>query len=132
MCYISHCAVSTKKSEVVSKEAIKVLEESNSVSSIKILATDGEPANTGHLAGNIRRVENYLCRPLTWVVCLLHQNELFFKEYFRYCDHEGSEEKNKSPKSSGPEDHVQDFGTKFLDILRESESNSQLEQSRLI
>ena len=47
--YISHCAVSSKKSEVVSKELIKVLKDTNSVPSIKILDSDGEPANTGHL-----------------------------------------------------------------------------------
>ena len=47
-------------------------------------------------------VEKYLGRPLTWSICLLHQNELFFKEYFRYCDYEGKKkEKNKSPKFNG-------------------------------
>ena len=55
-----------------------------------------------NLGGNIRLVEKYLGRPLTWSICLLHQNELFFKEYFRYCDYEGKKkEKNKSPKFNG-------------------------------
>ena len=49
---IFHCAVSSKKAEVVYPEIIKVLQKTKSTSSVKILASDGEPANIGHLGND--------------------------------------------------------------------------------
>ena len=46
--YIAHAAVSSKHGPVVSKEIVKVVEDTESTSSLQILASDGENANTGH------------------------------------------------------------------------------------
>ena len=46
--YISHCAVSNKKGETVSKELINTLGETKSKTSLKIIASDGEPGTYKH------------------------------------------------------------------------------------
>ena len=50
------------------------------------LLCDGCAVNTGVNGGIIRRLELYLCRPLQWLICLLHCNELPFKDIFKYLD----------------------------------------------
>ena len=43
--YLAHCAVSNKQGETVSTEVVNVLEEKESKSTVKIMASDGEPGN---------------------------------------------------------------------------------------
>ena len=45
--YVSHVAVSSKAGWVQSEEAVKVIDRTGSRLSLQIMATDGEPANTG-------------------------------------------------------------------------------------
>ena len=58
--YISHAAVASNKAAVVSKELIKVLHKTDSISTLKILASDGEPANSGHIGTFFHFNCNYL------------------------------------------------------------------------
>ena len=44
--YVDHKTCSDKKAVTISGKIMQVLEENDSTSLIKILATDGEPANT--------------------------------------------------------------------------------------
>ena len=43
---------------------------------LAIIGTDGTACITGKYNGCIRHVEELLHRPLQWIVCLLHTNEL--------------------------------------------------------
>ena len=49
------------------------------------------PHCTGVHAGAIRLTELKLKRPLLWDVCMLHNNELPFKDFFKYCDQSGND-----------------------------------------
>jgi len=65
---------------------------------LKVVGTDGTASMMGNKAGFIRCLEEKLGRPLQWVVCLLHCNELPLRHVFLELD--GT---TKSPDSfSGP------------------------------
>ena len=45
--YVSHASPSSKAGPVTSKEIVKVIDETESRDTLKVIFTDGEPANTG-------------------------------------------------------------------------------------
>ncbi|CAG4960190.1 unnamed protein product [Parnassius apollo] len=47
---------------------------------------DGTAVNTGNKAGIICLLEKKLHRPLQWLVCLLHTNELPLRHLFEHLD----------------------------------------------
>ena len=53
---------------------------------LKVAGTDGTASMTGNKAGFIRCLEEKLGRPLQWVVCLLHCNELPLRHVFPELD----------------------------------------------
>ena len=61
------------------------------------------PSCTGVHGGAIRLTELALERPILWDICLLHNNELPFKDFFKYCDHSGNDywKDTKCPAYSG-------------------------------
>lgn len=61
-------------------------------SNVIVLGCDGTVVNTGVSNGVIRRLELKLQRPLQWIICLLHFNELPLRHLFESID----------GKSSGP------------------------------
>ena len=60
---------------------MSVIIETNSVESIHGVVCDGTNNNTGKSNGIIRKLEENLGRPLHWLVCLLHCNELPFRRF---------------------------------------------------
>lgn len=50
------------------------------------IGSDGTVTNTGHTGGIIRLIEERLDRPLQWLICQLHLNELPFKALFTALD----------------------------------------------
>lgn len=59
---------------------------------------DGAPVNTGINNGVIKQLEKKLKRPLQWIVCQFHGNELVLRHLFQYYDG-----KTTGPKGySGP------------------------------
>lgn len=50
------------------------------------IGCDGTVTNTGHTGGIIRLIEERLNRPLQWLICELHLNELPFKALFAALD----------------------------------------------
>lgn len=63
------------------------LEQNNIyLKNVVAIGCDGAPVNTGVLNGIIRHFENFLNRPLQWIICLLHLNELIFHRIFAFLD----------------------------------------------
>ena len=74
------------------------IEDTELERTLDIVGTDGTRVNTGKWSGAIRTLEELLGRPLQWVICLLHTNELPLRHVFTNLD--GT---TKSPDSfSGP------------------------------
>jgi len=53
---------------------------------VLVIGCDSTNTNTGWKGGIIRLLEDKLDRPLQWVVCLLHFNELPFRHFFLSID----------------------------------------------
>lgn len=69
-----------------------------SLGELDVIGCDDTVTNTGWKTGVIRSIEQEVGRPLQWVVCLLHFNELPFRHLFQTLDGETT-----GPKSfSGP------------------------------
>ena len=51
------------------------------------------------LGGVFRLTEVALEKALLWDICLLHMNELPFKQFFKYCDASGADDWETSSKS---------------------------------
>ncbi|GBO25846.1 hypothetical protein AVEN_82910-1 [Araneus ventricosus] len=66
-------------------------------SNLIFLGCDGTVVNTGVFNCSIRRHELKLYRPIQWIICLLHFNELSLRQLFQR-------------KSSGPSSYTGDFG----------------------
>ncbi|GBN34685.1 hypothetical protein AVEN_116955-1 [Araneus ventricosus] len=66
-------------------------------SNLNLLGCDGTVVNTGVFNGVIRRLELKLQRPIQWIICLLHFNELSLRPLFER-------------KSSGPSSYTGDIG----------------------
>lgn len=60
--------------------------EKISPASLMAVGCDGTNTNTGKVGGVIRLLENRLSRPLQWIICLLHANELPLRHLFTYLD----------------------------------------------
>lgn len=53
---------------------------------MKAILCDGTSVNTGRVSGVIKRLELFIGRPLQWLICLLHFNELPFRHIFSEMD----------------------------------------------
>ena len=74
-------------SNAITQAILDYLEEKNvDLAEIKVIGCDGTNVNTGHARGVIRRLEVSLQRPLQWLVCLLHSNELPLRHLFLHLD----------------------------------------------
>jgi len=62
--------------------------EQNDISLDRLVAvgSDGENKNTGINKSIIRQLEEHLNRPLQWIICLLHANELSLRALFTHID----------------------------------------------
>jgi len=56
------------------------------IRSIRAIGCDGTPTNTGSKGGVIVLMEKECGRPLQWLVCLLHANELPLRHLFQHLD----------------------------------------------
>jgi len=71
---------------------------------ICVIGSDGTVVNTGINNSVSRRLELKLNRPLQWVICLLHFNELSFRHLFQHID----------GTTTGPNFYSGPIGTKLL------------------
>lgn len=84
--YIDHVVPQTSKATDVAKEIACVINETDSEESLQAVLCDGTNVNTGRNNGIIRKLELHLGKPLQWLVCMLHTNELPFRKYFSVID----------------------------------------------
>ncbi|XP_049316933.1 uncharacterized protein LOC115065848 [Bactrocera dorsalis] len=56
------------------------------VEHLEVVGADGTNTNTSWKGGIFRKLEERIGRPLQWVVCLLHFNELPFRALFEHID----------------------------------------------
>lgn len=75
--FIGHKTVANGSSEALAN-AIKeiVADKLIPIDEIKAIGCDGTAANTGHNGGAIHLLELEWKRPLHWIICMLHMNEL--------------------------------------------------------
>jgi hypothetical protein len=74
--YIDHVMPESSKANDIAKEILSTITETNSLQSLGAVVCDGTVNNTGKWSGVNRRLEEGVGRPLEWLVCLLHANEL--------------------------------------------------------
>lgn len=74
------------------------LESEISMESLVAVGCDGTNVNVGKYRGIIRLLEKRLDKPLQWIICLLHMNELPFRHLFLYIDGDTSGPKTFSGK----------------------------------
>lgn len=79
-CYIRHSSITERStSKNIANDICDTLKDFDSLHTVLALACDGTNVNTGRIGGAIRTTERMLGRPLHWLVCLLHENELPFR-----------------------------------------------------
>ena len=84
--YIDHVSPNSGEAEDISDEIISVLQQIDSISTLLVIACDGTPVNTGSSGGVIRKIEEKLERPLQWVICMFHLNELPLRHLISVLD----------------------------------------------
>ncbi|XP_050527619.1 uncharacterized protein LOC126897791 [Daktulosphaira vitifoliae] len=85
--YIGHTTPTSGSALEIKNSIIHFLETNNlSTSQIIAIGCDGTVTNTGFKTGVIRQIEEYLKKPLQWLVCLLHANELPLRHLFNHLD----------------------------------------------
>ena len=81
--YLDHGIPDEGTGEEICNWIYKMLVKYRSVETILLLNLDGCGVNTGCHSGVVRYLESKLCRPLTWIICCLHLNELVFTHLFK-------------------------------------------------
>ncbi|KAG0719329.1 hypothetical protein GWK47_007306 [Chionoecetes opilio] len=85
--YFGHVTPSSGSSKAISKVIFECLAaRSVDLHNVKVVGCDGTAVNTGHNGGVIRQLEELLQKPLQWLVCLLHANELPVRHLFQHLD----------------------------------------------
>ena len=93
--YVEHVVPASGKSEDISTELLSVIRGSRSEETLRALVCDGTAVNTGVKNGVIRKIELHLRRPLQWLICLMHANELPLRKLIEVVDG-----KTTGPKTS--------------------------------
>lgn len=65
-----------------------LVSEKISLENLVAIGCDGTITNTGKFGGVIRQFEKRINRPLQWIICLLHMNELPLRHLFIHLDGE--------------------------------------------
>lgn len=102
--YIGHITPRSGKAQDIKIGILKYLdEECISTTDLAGIGVDGTVVNTGHKNGVIRLLEIEFDRPLQWLVCQLHGNELPLRHLFMKID----------GKTSGPNAFSGSIGQKL-------------------
>lgn len=85
--FICHKAIHSGTADSVCDAIESIFDENNiSASTIKAIGCDGTSVNTGAEGGVIRKLELKWNRPLQWIICLLHMNELPLRALIKKLD----------------------------------------------
>ena len=106
--YREHLNPASGRSLDISNDLYQFIVQHHSQKSLRAIGADGTAVNTGKNTGIIRRLELLLKRPLQWIICLYHLNELPFRHLFRYYD----------GATTGPSSYKGEIGRKISEDLR--------------
>lgn len=84
--YIGHFVPLSGSGKDICDGLNNLLFDKGGVDDLEAAACDGTVINTGWKNGTIRCLERKIGRPLQWIICLLHFNELPFWALFVYID----------------------------------------------
>lgn len=85
--YITYVTPSTGTGNAIQESIINYFEsDGENLQHLVAVGCDGTKVNTGNKQGIIVRFEAYLERPLQWIICLFHFNELPFRALFIHLD----------------------------------------------
>ena len=105
--YIDHLTRDNGTSRCIANEILHLIFETGSSGSLNALLCNATVVNTGKFGGVIKLIETELDRPMQWLVCQLHLNELPFKHVFELID----------GKTSGPGSFKGEIGKKITEGL---------------
>ena len=102
--YLTHFSPEDGKGRTIAQKLFDSFSGTELEGKLAIVGTDGTASMTGKHNGCIRSLEELLHRPLQWVVCLLHTNELPLRHVFAALD----------GATSGPDTFAGPIGKKIL------------------
>ena len=84
--YLSHFSTEDGKGRTIAQKIFNTIANTELHDKLTVVGTDGTAAMTGKFNGCIRKLEELLNKPLQWVICLLHTNELPLRHVFTMLD----------------------------------------------
>ena len=85
--YLGHISPHSGSAQNILQSMLDYLQSSSiSTDFLQAIGCDGTNCNTGHKAGIITLLENRLQRPLQWIVCQFHANELPLRHLVQHLD----------------------------------------------
>lgn len=84
--YIGHVTPQSGSASDIKQSIVKFLEEKVEFSQLNAIGCDGTVVNSGNKNGAIRMIELYLKRPVQWLICLFHANELPLRHLVQNLD----------------------------------------------
>ncbi|KAL4104290.1 hypothetical protein QTP88_019593 [Uroleucon formosanum] len=85
--FMGHCTPVNGTAISIKNSIISYLKTNDiCTSKLSVIGCDGTVVNTGSEGGVIRLIEEQLNKPLQWVICQLHANELPLRHLFQHLD----------------------------------------------
>lgn len=84
--YLGHVTPLSGSALSIKKKIVTFLEKKTNFSDLVAIGCDGTVVNTENKNGVIRMLELYLKRPLQWLICLFHANELPLRHLLQHLN----------------------------------------------
>ena len=84
--YLSHVMPEDGTAYKIATSVYSAIKDIDLEQKLKIVGSDGTTVMTGKSKGFIASLETLIKRPLQWVICLLHLNELPLRHVFQNLD----------------------------------------------
>ena len=84
--YLSHVTPEDGTGYKISRSVYSAIKDTALEQKLKIVGSDGTAVKTGKSKRFIASLETLIGRPLQWVICLLHLNELPLRHVFQNLD----------------------------------------------
>ena len=84
--YLAHFSPVNGKGKTIASNLFDIIKNTALQEKLLVVGSDGTAVMTGAHKGCIRTLEELLKRPLQWVICLLHCNELPIRHVFMFLD----------------------------------------------
>lgn len=84
--YLTHVTPENGRGRIIAQALFEAIKTTELEGKLSLIGSDGTAAMTGPYNGFIRALEETLEKPLQWVICLLHCNELPLRHVFVEID----------------------------------------------